>query len=136
MNIFNRNRKFTWAALCYLCLIFIQSSIPSQYVPKMTILSYDKLIHAGIYFIAAILMYLALREHEYIKSVRTEWLALILTVFFGFTDELHQFFVQGRHASFWDFLADSIGAVLGIVVISEYLKRKKLNQAKKEGLTS
>ena len=83
MNIFNRDKKFTWIAIFYLCLIFIQSSIPSQYVPKMTILSYDKLIHAGIYFVAAILMYLALREHDYIKTNRTEWLALIFTVFFG-----------------------------------------------------
>jgi len=133
MNIFNRDKKFTWIAIFYLCLIFIQSSIPSQYVPKMTILSYDKLIHAGIYFVAAVLMYLALREHDYIKTIRTEWLALILTVFFGFTDELHQYFVQGRHASFWDFIADTIGAIFGIVVISGIIKRQKLNQAKKAG---
>jgi len=125
MNIFSRDKKFTWATVFYLCLIFIQSSIPSQYVPKMTILSYDKLIHAGIYLVASILMFMALREHDSLMNYRTEWLALIFTVFFGFTDELHQYFVQGRHASFWDFLADTIGAVLGIMVASRLINRKK-----------
>ncbi len=133
MKLFNRNKKFTWTAIFYFCLIFVQSSIPSQHVPKMTILSYDKIIHAGIYFIAAILVVLALHEHDELKKYRAEWLALIFTVFFGFTDELHQYFVQGRHASFWDFLADTLGSVLGIIVISHIMKKRKQKQEKNSG---
>jgi len=43
-------------------------------------------------------------------------LAILITVVYAAFDELHQYYVPGRVASFWDFLFDSFGAVVGVFV--------------------
>ncbi len=118
------NKKYTLLTILYLGMIFIQSSIPSERIPKMTLLSYDKLIHGGLYFIAAILIYLALREHRPGYSLPIAWMTFGIAVFFGLTDEIHQYFVPGRNASFWDFVADSLGAALGVYLIHRFTLKK------------
>lgn len=42
----------------------------------------------------------------------------------GLTDELHQWFVPGRHASALDWLADLAGAAAGAVLLAWILTRK------------
>jgi VanZ family protein len=127
-------KKYSILALLYLGLIFIQSSIPSERIPRMTILSYDKLIHGGIYLIAAILIYLAIREHKpKVKhSFQIAWLTFTITVLFGLTDEIHQHFVDGRHASAFDFLADTAGAAAGVFFIHNFRDRLKKKDSIKE----
>jgi VanZ family protein len=39
--------------------------------------------------------------------------AAAVSIAYGAFDEIHQYFVPGRHASFGDFAADAAGAVLG-----------------------
>lgn len=43
------------------------------------------------------------------------WIAWILSLLYAFTDELHQSFVPGRHASIWDVLIfDNFGALISL----------------------
>ena len=121
MNLLNN--KYTIISIVYLSLIFIQSSIPSERIPHMTILTFDKLIHAIIYFIAAILIYLAIREHRPFDTGKIALLTFTITVFYGLSDEIHQYFVPGRHASFRDFLADTAGVTAGLLIVHVIRKR-------------
>lgn len=48
---------------------------------------------------------------------RRKWLAIALTVAYGFIDEWHQSFVPGRTPDWRDIVADTIGAVLAMLVV-------------------
>lgn len=43
------------------------------------------------------------------------WLA---ASFYGVIDEAHQYFVPGRNCNIWDWIADTLGAVIGAAVIT------------------
>jgi len=118
------NKKYTLFAVLYLSLIFIQSSIPSEKIPRMDILSFDKIIHAGIYLIATILIYLSIREYRPFDTGKIAWLTFAITLLYGLSDEIHQYFVPGRHSSIWDFVADTAGITIGILIV--HVVRKKV----------
>lgn len=126
------NKKYTLFAVLYLSLIFIQSSIPSEKIPRMAILSFDKIIHAGIYFIATILIYLAIREYRPFDTGKIAWLTFSITVLYALSDEIHQYFVPGRHASFWDFIADTAGVTTGLLIV--HVVRKRILVSHREDL--
>jgi hypothetical protein len=61
----------------------------------------------------------ALLAAAYWKALRWKprgaWMAWILAVAYGMSDELHQLLVPGRHASIWDvILFDATGAAIGL----------------------
>lgn len=52
---------------------------------------------------------------------RRQWLAWSLTLLYAVTDEFHQSFVPGRHASIWDILVfDNIGALFALWLLTLY----------------
>ncbi len=51
-------------------------------------------------------------------------LAFALAVAFGASDELHQAFVPGRHASVEDWIADVVGAALGVAIAAALYRRR------------
>lgn len=50
------------------------------------------------------------------KSFSKMWIPVSITSLYGFMDEIHQSFVPGRYCSFWDWVADTSGAILGAVL--------------------
>ncbi|MCK4649117.1 VanZ family protein [bacterium] len=113
-------RHFTcyWVpVILYAGLIFTVSSFPLP-PPKVEIPFIDKLIHLIEYGILGFLFYRALRVSRLAKQVFI--LAIIFSVLYALSDEIHQYFVPGRKFDFWDLAADS----LGIVLVARYLKHK------------
>jgi VanZ family protein len=55
---------------------------------------------------------LALQTHFRVFSTNALLSSFLLTILYGVTDEFHQSFVPGRHASLLDLVADSFGALL------------------------
>jgi VanZ family protein len=53
------------------------------------------------------------------------YLAIIATILYGITDEIHQYFVPGRVFSHFDLLADSVGSF--IVLTKIIFDRSKLH---------
>src|SRR2546430_10332369 len=45
------------------------------------------------------------------------WVSLLLAIAYALTDEFHQSFVPSRTASIYDSLIDSIGALIGLMII-------------------
>jgi VanZ family protein len=59
-------------------------------------------------------------------SWREAWLSVAAAALYAVTDELHQHFVASRHASVWDALLDTAGAVTGMLLLWRSGRRRKL----------
>ena len=103
--------------IVYAGLIFTISSFPLP-PPKVEIPLVDKFIHLVEYGILGFLFYRALRVSKLARRVFL--LAIIFSILYALSDEIHQFFVPGRKFDLWDLAADS----LGIVLVALYLKHK------------
>lgn len=77
-----------------------------------------KVAHFTEYFILGILLYKTLFLYK--KQVYS---AIPLGVIYAISDEIHQYFVPGRVADIMDVLIDSMGLLVGIVII-KYFKRR------------
>jgi len=104
--------------ILYAGLIFTVSSFPLP-PPKVEIPFIDKLIHLIEYGILGFLFYRALRVSRLAKQVFI--LAIIFSILYALSDEIHQYFVPGREFDLWDLAADS----LGIVLVALYLNRRQ-----------
>ncbi|HSC74221.1 MAG TPA: VanZ family protein [Gaiellaceae bacterium] len=94
---------FAWAAV-----IFAFSSIPSL---SSGLGTWDTVLRKG----AHITEYAILGALLY-RALGTEELALAVGIAYAATDELHQHFVHGRHASPIDVAIDAVGLSLGMLV--------------------
>ena len=60
-----------------------------------------------------------------LRAIGREVPALLLGVLYAASDELHQHFVHGRHASPIDVLIDSVGLLIGIFVIQRFVLQSR-----------
>ena len=83
----------------------------------------DKVVHVLLYAVLAYLVVRALRP----SRPTLERLALVAVgvSLFGFVDEWHQQFIPGRAQDHMDWIADSIGGVLGILVATAQWRRER-----------
>ena len=77
----------------------------------------DKLVHGGLYLILGLSLAWGKRRTE---SDVSGLLFLLMGMGYGALDEWHQSFVPGRHASVGDWVADSAGVMLGLVLFSRF----------------
>jgi len=93
--------------------ITIQSSFSTIPVPNLGFSLQDKLLHFIAY---GVLGWLLMRGMYLSKkpALRQYMIPISLGVglLFGMSDELHQYFVPGRDADVWDWVADALGIVL------------------------
>jgi VanZ family protein len=105
-----QSRVFTvWLpVVAWAAVIFILSSIPSLSTGLGT---WDTVLRKGAhvteYAILGALLY---------RAVQREALALATGIAYAATDELHQYFVRGRHATPVDVAIDAVGVSLGMLV--------------------
>jgi VanZ family protein len=92
-----------WAAL-----IFTLSSVPDLGTGLGTWdLVLRKIAHATEYAVLAVLLW---------RAVGSGWAAFWLAVAYAVSDEIHQAFVPGRHASPLDIAIDAVGAAVGVAL--------------------
>jgi VanZ family protein len=82
-----------------------------------------KIAHMVEFAILALLLYRAIKN-ETGKTNKAIIYSLIIALFYAFSDEFHQLFVQGRHGSLKDVGIDSIG--IFIFSLACYYKNKRL----------
>lgn len=98
--------------IAYLILIFALSSIPSDAIPGPKLFSIDKVYHIIEYFILSLLV---LRLMIYHKVKHAYLIAIVAAVLYGIIDEFHQGLVPGRLFSYYDMLANAVGASLILI---------------------
>lgn len=111
----------------WLLVIFVESSFPSIDYPHTGIFQEDKLVHIGIFGLLGLLCYISLIHQDKFPALKSNLLlwTLIFTSLYGASDEFHQYFVPGRDCEFFDWVGDTIGAILAVLMI-KYLLSKKL----------
>ena len=105
-----RSRLFTvWLPiLVWAAVIFTLSSIPSL---STGLGVWDTILRKG----AHLTEYAVLGGLLY-RALGREPLALAVGIAYAATDELHQYFVRGRHASPVDVAIDAVGVAVGMLV--------------------
>ena len=106
--------------LLLLGLLFYLSSLRVIPVRKEV---WDKALHFVAYGALAVLWVRALHGGLRPLRPRPTIVAVFLTILYGASDELHQFFVPGRDASVLDVLADALGALSAAGVLGFVLSR-------------
>ena len=103
-------RVSLWApVVLWAAVIFAFSSIPSLGTDLGvwdTVLR--KCAHATEYAILALLLY---------RAIGQDLPAFMIGLAYAVTDEIHQAFVRGRHASPFDVAMDAAGLALGLLVL-------------------
>lgn len=103
--------------IVYWLILFTATSIPTKDLPSIGFS--DKVNHLMAYFVLSVLVYLTLlfqRKSELLFNY-APIVTLIISSFYGIADELHQMLIPGRSAEVFDWFADAIGAILGILLV-------------------
>ncbi len=105
-------------------VIFTFSAIPNLKTDLEQDFLLRKIAHMVEFTILTFLLYRAIKNETH-KTNQAIIYSLIIALFYAFTDEFHQLFVQGRHGSLKDVGIDSIGIFI-FAVACYYKSRKKV----------
>ncbi|MBN2290642.1 MAG: VanZ family protein [Candidatus Glassbacteria bacterium] len=95
----------------WMLLIFSLSSLPIGHERPHLFRFQDKLAHLVEFGVLGLLTARALRLSG-ARSRRVYWLGILLGVFYGALDELHQYFIPNRTVELADLAADGLGVFL------------------------
>lgn len=97
--------------------------MPGKAIPQISwleLLSFDKLVHAAIFFVEQVLLMRAIQSR--VKGFA--WYALIFAVIYGGSLELMQYYVfSERSGDVFDFIANTTGALVGLLLFNKLNKR-------------
>lgn len=111
----------------FLCIvIFIESSFPSDAYPNLDFELSDKLIHLGLYLVLFFVTYFSFsNQKSFVLLNRFPlFMSFLFTTIYGASDEIHQYFVKGRTCDFYDWVADTIGALIALLIIYYFKKSR------------
>ena len=95
---------------------------PARMVELNVPLYLRKTAHVIEYFILFLLT--ARLSTQYFNMPKIAWVSLLVTILYAVSDEFHQTFVPGREGKISDVGIDTIGAILGVVVLALWMRRK------------
>lgn len=105
-------------AISWMAVLFWLSHQPTLDTPSL-FSGQDKLFHAGAYGLLGILL-LGSRRPEFTGYTGSQALtAALLASLYGISDEFHQSFVPGRSPEVLDWVADTTGALLAVLLLAQ-----------------
>ena len=124
-------RFWSTCAILYAVAIFVGSAIPGPNLPDAVQAVSDKILHATEYGIFGFIVYRALAgQQKWPMIARYAVLgASIAVCLYGASDEFHQLFVPGRVADVLDWLADTAGGLVGVLISTWWLSRSRRGAA-------
>ncbi|WP_455683456.1 VanZ family protein [Thomasclavelia sp.] len=135
--------KYFIPAICWMIFIFIMShtngndsSNQSNFIAKMILefINIDqntltfiirKIAHMSEYAILLLFVYYGIH-----KTIRYKYAllgSLLISFIYACSDEIHQLFIPGRSGQFTDVLIDTSGALIMLLIIYLWQKRKEPN---------
>jgi VanZ family protein len=113
-----RRKIVVGVLVLYWPALFILAHIPIPKVVREADVS-DKSFHFLSYLVLTFLLWFALRGNKKVNWRKAAvWWLLLLVVWYGVVDELLQGVVAGRSCDVRDFVADVMGTVAGLVLLS------------------
>lgn len=118
-------------ALVWLIIIIVLSGYPGRNLPKAPFDEFDKLVHLAIYALLSFLSMLGFYKQpiSFSMTKKTQYFFSIMfsIVMGGLIEVLQEYVFINRFGDWFDFTANSLGAVLGVVgfiLIGKYLVNK------------
>lgn len=123
--------KNFWPALLWAIVVFVLSAIPGNYFPSITSfwdwLGPDKIVHLAFYALLSYLVFNGMHR-QYSKAnkrLSLVFLTLFIGTVFGLFIEIMQYYVfVGRSGNLYDFIANVIGCVIGVLVYVGVYRKK------------
>jgi len=108
-----KNFLYYWLpVIAYATLIFYLSSIPIP-EPILIVTKETFILHVIEYAILSVLLFRALiNSKNPILRDNAILLSILISMFYGITDEIHQFFVPGRTFTYLDIVANGLGSCI------------------------
>jgi VanZ family protein len=100
----------------WLGAILTATSLPSSVLPDAHIRFADKGVHFIMYGGLGLLLARAMHNPPRTTRLRVLLAATVLVIAIGALDEWHQQYIQGRSAEGADWMADSIGGLIGALI--------------------
>lgn len=125
-------RLLPWLpSIAYMALIWALSSQSGQIdLPDLVPWS-DKAAHFVEYAIlGGLYAHAVLRTWPQLSLLRALAIAAALTSAWGYLDEIHQAFVPGRNSDVRDWIADTLGAIVGCVLVGTFERARRRSQTK------
>jgi len=121
-----RKKWLVYAPLIlYWFILFIATSLPSDRLPSIGFS--DKIDHFIAYFILAVLLNLTLifQRKSRLLFEKAMIATIIICLFYGIADELHQILIPGRFAETLDWAADASGTIVGVLIVNFLITKLK-----------
>ena len=123
--------KLYLPAIIWLLIILVLSGYPGNHLPKIAVWQFDKLIHTLMYAVLSICLLIPYNKQFLEKENRFKtWVLVILFgIFYGGLMEILQtnIFIN-RSGNWYDFFANSLGAILGVLWCPLILKILPFNR--------
>ena len=113
------------AILFYSGAIFAMSSISLPHPSVYPFPGFDKVVHVLLYGGLGMLVCRFLASDLRRSAPAAMIVAAALTSLYGLSDEVHQLYVPGRLGSAWDFVANTVGASLAVVVWYFFMRPRR-----------
>lgn len=125
--------KYFVPAMVWFIFIFVACAMPGKDIPHISfleMLAFDKWVHAGIFFVLVVLIMRGMKfAYIRVAHITTILFALAIAIPYGGLLEIMQgAFFQDRAADLYDFIANSFGAVCGVILYRNLAKRIKFLQ--------
>lgn len=120
--------RYLWLPLVWALIILALCGMPGKDIPHISfleILSFDKWVHAGIFFVLVLLMIRGFsRQFPAWPQKAIIFFTLLFAIGYGGALELMQaaVFVE-RSADLYDFIANASGAVLGVLLYRKLARK-------------
>jgi hypothetical protein len=115
-----RNELIVWIPpITYMLFIFMISSVPRGGLKSGIPIQF---FHTVEYFFLALLLLWSIEKSIRITYRRKLFFCGMFCLLFAFSDELHQYFVPGRHTKLMDIIFDFVGIMLGMTVFGYLIK--------------
>ena len=80
-----------------------------------------KLAHFSIYTVVGILLMGFVSTYE-IEKIKKIYISIVVGIIYATSDEIHQAFIPDRSARLTDVIIDTMGIVLGIIIVLIFMK--------------
>ena len=110
--------RFTYPAFLWAAFILLLTMSAGKEFPEVSLLSFDKMVHVFLFAVQSYLFVRGFMRQSHFVSLRYRPVisSMLICILYGAATELMQaLLLSDRAGDFFDFFANCIGTILGIV---------------------
>ncbi len=114
--------KYQLPLISWVAFIFLLCSTPGNKIPHVSwleLLSFDKFVHASVFFI---LTHLSVRTLIVKSNFKTVVVTLLCIFYGGILEVMQSYYFEQRSGDVLDFIANSIGCIIAVLSFSKVKK--------------